>query len=220
MDIENGSHMIARLTVARLALSRGERRVFDGLSFGLQSGEVVALTGANGAGKTSLLRAIAGFIRPDAGEIGFSEANGEPLDAEDVRARHIHLLGHHEGLKPARTARQELAFQAGWLGGAETGRDRARTDEAVTRLGLSPLLDLETRKLSAGQRRRLSLARLIAAPRALWLLDEPLAPLDAGWRDVAAGLMREHLKTGGLILAAVHDPLPVRARALDLGGGR
>ena len=88
----------------------------------------------------------------------------------------------------------------------------------MTRLSLTPLLDLETRKLSAGQTRRLSLARLVAAPRALWLLDEPLAPLDERWRAVAAELMAAHLATGGMILAAVHDPLPVPARNLDLGG--
>ncbi|HRL05900.1 MAG TPA: heme ABC exporter ATP-binding protein CcmA, partial [Brevundimonas diminuta] len=172
--------MLIRLDIQGLSLSRGERRLFSDLSFALSAGEAAALTGANGAGKTSLLRAVAGFIRPDAGAVVFHDAEGE-MEAETARRAALHLLGHHEGLKPQRTARQELGFQVEWLGGSA-----AAMDAAVERLKLAPLLDLETRKLSAGQRRRLSLARLVAAPRALWLLDEPLAPLDEAWRGVAA----------------------------------
>lgn len=214
MDIERDSQVLIGVDIRSLSLSRGERRLFSGLSAGLSAGEAVALTGANGAGKTSLLRAVAGFIRPDAGTIAFRGADGE-IEAETARRAALHLLGHHEGLKPQRTAGQELGFQVEWLGGAANG-----LAAAVARLKLAPLLDLETRKLSAGQRRRLSLARLVAAPRALWLLDEPLAPLDEAWRGVAAELMAEHLAGGGMILAAVHDPLPVPARPLDLGGTR
>ncbi|WP_312219923.1 heme ABC exporter ATP-binding protein CcmA [Brevundimonas sp.] len=206
--------MLTRLDIEGLTLSRGERRLFAGLSFALAAGEAAALTGANGAGKTSLLRAVAGYIRPDAGAVVFHGATGR-VEAETARRSALHLLGHHEGLKPQRTARQELGFQVEWLGGST-----AALDAAVARLKLAPLLDLETRKLSAGQRRRLSLARLVAAPRALWLLDEPLAPLDEAWRSVAAELMAEHLAGGGMILAAVHDPLPVPAPSLDLGGVR
>ncbi len=206
--------MLIRLDIQGLSLSRGERRLFSDLSFALSAGEAAALTGATGAGETSLLRAVAGFIRPDAGAVVFHDADGA-VEAETARRSALHLLGHHEGLKPQRTARQELGFQVEWLGGSA-----AAMDAAVERLKLAPLMDLETRKLSAGQRRRLSLARLVAAPRALWLLDEPLAPLDEAWRGVAAELMAEHLAGGGMILAAVHDPLPVPARPLDLGGAR
>ena len=217
MDIEKGSQvggaMLKTVDIQSLSLSRGERVLFRGLSLGLSAGEAVALTGANVAGKTSLLRAVAGFIRPDEGAITFGGADGEALDSETARRDGVHLLGHLEGLKPTRTARQEFDFQTAWLGGNEAAREAA-----VARLSLTPLLDLETRKLSAGQKRRLSLARLIAAPRALWLLDEPLAPLDERWRVVAAELMAAHLAGGGMILAAVHDPLPVPARHLDLGG--
>lgn len=201
---------MTRLDIHDLAVSRGERRLFRGLSLAVAAGEAVALTGANGAGKTSLLRAVAGFIRPDAGTIGFGGT--EP---ETARRRDLHLLGHLEGLKGARTAGEELEFQARWLGG-----DAAGIDRAVQALKLAPLLDLPVRTLSAGQRRRLALARLIAAPRPLWLLDEPLAPLDADWRSALGGIMRAHLDGGGLILAAVHDPLPIPARPFDLGGGR
>ena len=110
-----------------------------------------------------------------------------------------------------RLAAEEMSFQARWTGGSDAG-----VAAAVERLELKPLLGLETRKLSAGQRRRLALARLVASPRPLWLLDEPLAPLDAKWRERLGALMREHLDGGGLIVAAVHDPLPIPAREVGL----
>ncbi|MEQ7156168.1 heme ABC exporter ATP-binding protein CcmA [Brevundimonas aurifodinae] len=207
--------MIHSLSLASLTLARGERTLFRDLSLTLNAGEAVALTGANGAGKTSLLRAVAGFIRPETGEVAFHDADANAIDPTEARARQVHMLGHLEGLKGARTAREELAFQAGWLGQVHGG-----VDEAVQTLGLRPLLDLEVRKLSAGQRRRLALARLIAAPRALWLLDEPLSPLDARWREAVGALMTRHLDGGGLILAAVHDPLPIPARSVDVGAAR
>ena len=205
--------MIARLSITALTLARGERTLFRDLSVTLTAGEAVALTGANGAGKTTLLRAIAGFVRPEAGAIAFTAADGVELDPAEARGRGLHMLGHLEGLKGARTARDELTFQTRWLGGDAV-------DDAVSVMGLKPLLDLEVRKLSAGQRRRLALARLIAAPRPLWLLDEPLSPLDTRWREAAGEVMRRHLDGGGLILAAVHDPLPIQTRSLDLGAGR
>lgn len=207
--------MISTLSVTDLSLVRGERTLFRSLSFSAVSGEAMALTGANGAGKTSLLRAVAGFIRPEAGEIAFRDADNEPIEADLARAHEVHLLGHLDGLKGARTARDELMFQSQWLGHSHHG-----IDEAIEMLGLKPLLDLEVRKLSAGQRRRLALARLIGSPRALWLLDEPLSPLDAKWREAVGAMMALHLAGGGLILAAVHDPLPIPTRSLDLGGGR
>jgi heme exporter protein A len=210
--------MIHALSVSGLSLRRGERTLFDALDFGLKAGEAAALTGANGAGKTSLLRAVAGLVRPEAGEIAFHDGDGNRIDPHLARSRETHVLGHLDGLKGGRTAREELGFQCDWLGHTQDG-----FDDAVATFGLRPLLDLEVRRLSAGQRRRLAMGRLVGSPRAMWLLDEPMAPLDARWREVFAGVMRRHLDAGGLILAAVHDPLPIPTRSLhlaDFTGGR
>jgi heme exporter protein A len=202
--------MILSLEIESLAVARGDRRLFEGFGLSLRSGEAVALVGRNGAGKTSLLRAIAGLIRPSAGSIVFQGADGRIPD-EDARSRELHLVGHQDGLKAGRTAGDELSFQVRWTGGS-----LASAEAACERLDLRRLLNLEVRKLSAGQRRRLALARLIASPRRLWLLDEPLAPLDAERRAAFGELMAEHLEAGGLILAAVHDALPIGARVAEL----
>lgn len=198
--------MITRLEIHDLALARGGRRLFSGLTLNLAAGEACALTGRNGAGKTSLLRATAGLIAPESGRISFGDT-----DPADARAQGLHLLGHLDGLKSGRTAREELDFWTRWNGG--TGPAAA---EAARRLEITPLLDLEIRRLSAGQRRRLALARMLSAPRPLWLLDEPLSPLDSGWRARFGEIMAEHMAGGGLILAAIHDPLPVPAQSVDI----
>ena len=202
--------MIAALHIDDLAVQRGERILFKGFSLTVAAGEAVALVGANGAGKTSLLRCVAGLLRPIAGKIRFRDGETE-TDPEEARRFSCHMVGHQDGLKGARTAREELTFQAGWTGG-----DAASALVAAERLGLTRLLDLPVRVLSAGQRRRLALARLIAAPRSLWLLDEPLAPLDAASRLLLGEVMAEHVAGGGLILAAVHDPLPLAARVVEV----
>lgn len=204
--------MITALSISDLSISRGERRLFGGLSFALKAGEAAQLTGANGAGKTSLLRAVAGLLRPDAGRVRFEDGQGGEIDPGMARATAVQMLAHQEGFRPGRTARAELSFQARWFGATN-----AAVTAAAKRLDLVPLLDLEVRVLSAGQRRRLALASLVAANRPLWLLDEPLAPLDARRRAQAAEIMAEHLNGGGMILAAVHDPLPVAAREIVVG---
>ena len=200
--------MITALVIENLSLQRGERVLFCGLSARVEGGEAVALTGANGAGKTSLLRAVAGLFAPRAGTISFEGT----ADADEARRMGVHLLGHQDGLKAGRTAREELIFAARW-----SGASGEAALGAAERLGLTRQLDLETRRLSAGQRRRLALARLIAAPRALWLLDEPLAPLDRAGRVLLGEIMGDHVERGGLILAAVHDPLPIASRTVEIG---
>ena len=194
-----------RLEVTDLSLARGARTLFRSLSFTVTGGEAVALMGENGAGKTSLLRAIAGFLKPVEGQIHFRGADGD-LDAGEVVRGETHLIGHSDGLAGSRSARAELCFAVEWTGGS-----RAAALQAAEVLGLSRILDLEVRKLSAGQRRRLALIRLAAAPRALWLLDEPMTALDAASRGWAARLMATHLAGGGLIIAAAHDALPIPA---------
>jgi len=194
-----------------LAITRGERRLFSNLDLKLGASEAAVLVGRNGAGKTSLLRAVAGLLRPAEGTIAF-EGDAGLMEADAARAEQLHLLGHQDGLKSSRTAWEELRFQTLWTGGTE---ETARA--AAKRFDLMRLLDLEVRRLSAGQRRRLALARLAASPRALWLLDEPMAPLDAGQRAAFGEVMREHLAGGGMILASVHDPLPIPTRAVEIG---
>jgi heme exporter protein A len=198
--------MIPALTLTDVALSRGGRRLFSGLSLKLEAGQACALTGRNGSGKTSLLRAVAGLMAIDAGEIAFGGA-----DPAEARGLGLHFAGHLDGLKPARTAREELSFWVGWAGGGQRG-----LDAAIVALDLERLLPLEIRRLSAGQRRRVALARLIATPRPLWLMDEPLSPLDAAWRARLGRIMEQHLLAGGMILAAVHDPLPPVIGAISL----
>jgi heme exporter protein A len=201
--------MIKGITIRSLVLGRGDRVLIEGLDLDVGAGEAVVLSGPNGAGKTSLLRAVAGLIRPFSGRIAIEGDAGE-IPLEDAIAREAHLIGHLDALKSGRRAWDEVLFQVRWTGGtAESAK------AACGRLGLNALLDLPVRKLSAGQRRRLALARLSASPRALWLLDEPLAPLDRTQRARFGELMTLHLARGGLILAAAHDPLPVNSRTIE-----
>jgi heme exporter protein A len=152
---------------------------------------------------------VAGFLRPESGSVSFQGEAGD-LDPEDARRSGVHLVGHQDALKSARSARDELLFQARWTGGDDNAL------AAADRLGLTRVLGLAVRQLSAGQRRRLALARLIASPRPLWLLDEPLAPLDQAHRTLFGELMAAHLAGGGLVIAAVHDPLPIPVRTLEI----
>jgi heme exporter protein A len=190
--------------VRDLALERGGWRLFEGLSFRAEPGAHIALAGPNGAGKTSLLRAIAGFLRPAAGRIAIGDA--APEDAQ----QRLHFLGHRDGLKAQLDARAHLAFWTDLLGGAPA-------DAALERVGLARVADLPARTLSAGQGRRLALARLLAAPRPLWLLDEPAAALDAAGKALAESLIAEHCAAGGVVIAATHEPLGAPSETVRLG---
>jgi heme exporter protein A len=187
-----------RLSAVDLACHRGGRDVFTGLNFAIASGEVLAVTGQNGAGKSSLLRTIVGLVRIAHGRIDL-----EGGEAELTIAEQAHYLGHQDALKPSLSVAENLSFWAGFLGpGAKNiGQSIGRALEAV---GLDDLADLPAAYLSAGQRRRLSIARLMAVTRPIWLLDEPTSALDAAAQERLSGLMRAHLAEGGLILAATH----------------
>jgi len=200
--------MITSLTAEKLTCVRGERTLFEGLSFRVSAGQALAVEGANGAGKTSLLRLIAGFLAPAAGRLIVKTVAGESDDAEE-RGKAIGWLGHQDGLKPQLTVREQLDFFA------QLYRGSADAD-LLERVGLARQADLPCRYLSAGQRRRLALARLLASGRPLWLLDEPFAALDVAGQDLVARLMALHCGAGGMVIAATHEPLGLGNASLRL----
>lgn len=197
-----------RLSGRGVTCVRGGREVFSGLDFEVSSGEALAVTGHNGSGKTSLLRLVAGLLMPTEGAIAL-----EGGEAELTLAEQAHYLGHRDALKPALSVAENLSFWRNFLGG-----EPFSTGESLTAVGIDHAAHLPAAYLSAGQRRRLSLARLLAVRRPVWLLDEPTAALDAAGQDLFSGLMREHLARGGLIVAATHGPLGIEARELRMGG--
>ncbi len=199
-----------RLEVEDLALERGGQRIVSKIAFRAGPGEYVEVTGPNGAGKTSLLRALAGFAKPAEGRISLSSNLG-PLD-EDARAAATHLLGHQDGLKPGLAARDHADYWQGLFGGADFAA-------VLAHAGMGRLADRPVRTLSAGQKRRLALTRLLIAQRPLWLLDEPGATLDVAGRAWLLGIVGDHLGNGGIVIAAVHDPIgaaPTARVVLDM----
>ena len=193
-----------------LTIERGGRRIIAGLSFEASAGVGLIVTGPNGAGKTSLLRALAGFLPIEAG--GFALEGGDP---ERTVGEQAHYLGHADGVKGALTAGENLAFAAAMLGGQSS---RAAQQAALARVGLTHAIDFPARLLSAGQRRRVALARLLIAERGLWLLDEPATALDAAAQGTLVEIMRAHLEGGGILVAAAHAPLGLDgAQELRLG---
>ena len=202
------------LTVEELTVHRGGRAVLHGLSLRVASGEALLLTGPNGAGKTTLLRALAGYIRPSAGRVEL--VAGDP---DRSLAEQCHFVGHSNAVKPSLTAAENMYFWRSYLGAASPERaPDVAPDRALDRLGLGELRDVPAGYLSAGQKRRLCLARLLVARRPLWLLDEPTVSLDAASVALFADLVTEHLTGGGLVVAATHVPLGIAgARELQLG---
>jgi heme exporter protein A len=196
-----------RLSGRGLRCVRGGREVFSGLDFEVASGQALAVTGPNGAGKTSLLRLIAGLLAPAGGAIDL--AGG---DAELTLAEQAHYLGHRDAMKPSLSVSENLAFWDDFLGGEATD-----AGASLSAVGLAHTALLPAAVLSAGQRRRLSIARLLAVRRPIWLLDEPTSALDASGQTMFAALMGQHLKRGGLIVAATHAPLEIAATELRIG---
>jgi heme exporter protein A len=193
------------LQATGLAAFRGERLVFRNLDFTVAAGGALLLAGPNGAGKSTLLRLLAGLLRPAAGQLTW---RGEDALADPAaHAARVAYVGHLDAVKPALTAAENLRFAARLAG--------SRVADALAALGLAELADLPARMLSAGQKRRLALARLALSPAPLWLLDEPTLGLDAASLDRFATLIDGHRAQGGLVVAATHLPLPIRA-AIEL----
>lgn len=193
-----------------LACRRGGRAVFDGLDFALPAGGALVLRGPNGSGKSTLLRCLAGLLRPAAGRILW---NGADVAADrDGHCRRLRYLGHQEAVKPQLSVAENLRF-----GAALAGAGQIDPEPALAALGIAGLADLPARFLSAGQRRRLALARLVAAPAPLWLLDEPLAGLDDAARAGFAALVAAHRRAGGMVVLSGHGEIELPdAATLDL----
>jgi heme exporter protein A len=205
---------LSGLDIEALSLWRGERMLFRDLAFSVGAGETLTLEGPNGSGKTSLLRAIAGFLEPRAGTIRIRTNNGEALASGEERAGLIGWLGHQDGAKSQQTPFEALAFFARYYGNA------ARVEDALQRVGLARVRDLPVQYLSAGQKKRLALARLSLTARPLWLLDEPLAALDTAGKSFVAELVRQHCREGGVAVIATHEPLGLDGPRLVLGAAQ
>ena len=202
----------ARLLAEDVACRRGGRVLFEGLSVALAPGDALRLVGPNGAGKTSLLRLLAGLLPPAAGAVRHAG-----LDRSVPSFQRLHLLSHLDAIKPGLSVEASLGFWTAYAGGA------ARPiGEALARVGLAPLRASRCGDLSAGQRRRLNLARLLALPRPVWLLDEPTAALDADGQALLEALIAEHRAADGIVVAATHLPLDLpgaRTLTLDVAAG-
>lgn len=192
-----------------LTCIRGERQVFAGLGFAIDGGEALVLTGPNGSGKSSLLRLMAGLLDPAAGRLSWDGAAIEE-DPDAHRAR-VRYLGHADAVKPVLSVAENLGFWAGLAGGGDV-------DGALGAFGIRHLADVPARFLSAGQKRRLALARVVVAPAPLWLLDEPATALDSASIEALRAAIRGHRRTGGMVAVSTHADIGLEdARGLDLG---
>lgn len=207
------------LTADAVSVRRGERTILARVSLRVEAGSALMVAGVNGAGKTTLLRTIAGFLQPASGRIlltgGIREADAGDTDS-DI-AQRCHFAGHLDGIKGALTVAENLTFWTDYLAPGPGGT-AGLVDAAMARLGLDPLADIPAAYLSAGQKRRLGLARLLVAERPLWLLDEPTVSLDAASVDLLRTAIAVHLAGGGIVLAATHVDLGLPgSRTLRLG---
>ena len=199
------------LSARNLGLWRGQRRLCQGLAFELRPGGALQLSGPNGSGKTSLMRALTGLGRLDEGEVLW---DGTPIHTAAGYPSASRYLGHSNGLKAHLSPRENILFYQS----IEDNSSEITADEALARLGLKSVADRACGLLSMGQRRRAALARLLLSKAPLWFLDEPLTSLDKGGVEWVTALVAGHLEQGGLLVYASHQLLPVRgAQTLELG---
>lgn len=202
------------LTAAGLGAKRGEDLIFKDISFVLEAGEALIVTGANGSGKSTLLRVVAGLLTPEEGTVSVT---GAPQEIGHPREL-CHYLGHRNGMKRELTVEENLAFWKRFMGDSPGGSGM-KVSEAEEAVGLPGIGHLPFGYLSAGQQRRMAMARLLVAWRPIWILDEPTAALDAASDRMFAGLVRAHLEKGGIALAATHQPLGLEnTRKLEMRG--
>ncbi len=209
------------LSVHDLGVMRGARSVLAGLSFDVTAGEALIVAGPNGAGKSTLLRSLAGLLPLCAGHITLSGVGAPDEDGDIDHARYVHYLGHKDGLKSALTAAENLNFWAAMMARDSSlglfANKALTSTEALARMGLAHALDVPVAYLSAGQTRRVALARLLVAHRPIWLLDEPTTALDTASQLRVRDIMCAHLGEGGIVIAATHTELGLSsARELNL----
>ncbi|HUJ47351.1 MAG TPA: heme ABC exporter ATP-binding protein CcmA [Rhizomicrobium sp.] len=198
------------LEAESLTCIRGGRLVFRDASFRVSAGEAMTVLGPNGSGKTSLLRILGGLLAQASGRVRTVSETGETSEAEDRRPL-VGWFAHQDGIKAQLSPRENLRFVAKFF-----GADATAIEALLANVGLASLADLGCRYLSAGQRKRLALARLQLVSRPLWLLDEPFASLDQNGRSLAAQAIRGHVASGGIAIIATHDPMPFDCRTLSL----
>lgn len=204
-----------RLIAENLSARRGEDLIFQGVSFALSGGESLVLTGKNGSGKSTLLRVVAGLLRPESGTVTWQ---ADTADKGMRAAEACHYLGHRNAMKAELSVHENLTFWQQFFGHSPQGESLS-VDEAADAVGLSDITHLPFGYLSAGQQRRMAFAKLLVSFRPVWILDEPTAALDVSAERVFTGLIESHLRNGGILIGATHQPLGLEnAQELKMAG--